>query len=397
MKKLVQINVVCNGSTGKIMCDIAQAAQKNSYEVYCFFGRGSKNKNINCEKIENSLSIYWHAFLARIGFNGHGSYFATKKLVKKLKTINPDIIHLHNIHGYYLNLKVLFKYLKKHYKGKLVWTLHDCWAFTGHCSYFTAINCNKWQRKCRNCPQLNVYPKEMLDTTKREYFLKKKLFTGLSNLALVTPSMWLKKIVQKSILKEYSIIAIYNGIDFEKFKPTIDEAIYKKYNIPKNKKILLGVASVWEKRKGLNVFLELSRLLSDDEIIVLIGLNDAQISKMPMNIIGIKRTENVQDIVNIYSISSAFINPSVEETFSLVTVEAMACGLPVVVCGMSAPKELINKKYGRVINKNDAANYYKAYKELIKNDIDSNEIVKYARKFDIQEMIKKYLELYEEK
>ena len=197
MKKLVQINVVCNGSTGKIMCDISNEAEKKQYDVYCFYGRGKGIENIKNFRIGNNFSVFFHLCLARMGFNGHGSYFSTKKLIKKLKKINPDIIHLHNIHGYYLNLRVFFKYLKNEYNGKVIWTLHDCWAFTGHCSYFTMINCEKWKKKCHDCPQLYCYPKQMFDTTAREYCFKKKLFSGLKNLIIVTPSVWLKDLVKK--------------------------------------------------------------------------------------------------------------------------------------------------------------------------------------------------------
>ena len=181
MKKLVEINSVCNGSTGKIMCDIAKKVEEKGMEAYCFFGRGNSNDGANCIKIENKLTFLLHAFIARFGFNGHGSYFATKRMVKKLKKINPDVIHMHNVHGYYLNLKVFFNYLKNEYQGKIVWTLHDCWAITGHCSYFTMANCNKWKDMCKNCPQLNSYPKEIFDTTKREYELKKEIFTGIND------------------------------------------------------------------------------------------------------------------------------------------------------------------------------------------------------------------------
>ena len=230
-KKLVQINSVCNGSTGKIMCDIALNSKNCGFDSYCFFGRGNPNKKVNCIKFGNKLSFYFHALIARLGFNGYGSYFSTRKMIKKIKKINPDVIHMHNIHGYYLNLPIFFKYLKKEFKGKIIWTLHDCWSFTGHCSYFTMAKCNKWQKECYNCPQLNAYPKEYFDTTNREFKLKRKLFLGLNNLTIVTPSEWLKKLVKKSFLKEYKCKVINNGIDLNIFKPQPNGNIYDKYNI----------------------------------------------------------------------------------------------------------------------------------------------------------------------
>lgn len=395
-KRVVYINVVCNGSTGKIMCDIAKYASKEGYETYCFYGRGNGRKDINCIKIGNKFSILFHVFLGRIGFNGHGSYFATKKLIKKLKEINPDIIHLHNIHGYYLNLKILFNYLKNEYKGKVIWMLHDCWAITGYCSYFSLVGCNKWQTKCFKCPQKKMYPKEIFDTSKREFKFKKKLFSNINNLTLVTPSFWLENIVKSSFLKEYKVKTIYNGINLEIFKPIKDNDIYIKYNIPKDKTIFLGVANIWEERKGLNIFLDLAKIIKDDEVIVLVGLNNKQIKKLPKNVIGISRTENQLELVKLYTIANIFINPSYEETFSLVTVESLACGTPVVVCGMSAPKELINASIGCVVNEYTAENYYKSAKELMKQNIKETELVEYVKKFSNDLMIKENIELYRE-
>jgi len=393
MKKLVEINSVCNGSTGNIMCNIAKEANKLDFESYCFFGRGNPNNEVNCKKFGNKLSFYFHAFLARLGFNGYGSYFSTKRMIKELKKINPDIIHLHNIHGYYLNFKVLFKYLKKEYKGKLIWTLHDCWSFTGHCSYFTMAKCSKWKKQCYNCPQLNIYPKTIFDTTKNEFKLKKKLFLGLNNMTLVTPSNWLKELVEKSFLKEYEIKVINNGIDLNIFKPTYDESIYEKYNIPKNKKILLGVANIWEKRKGLNIFIDMSKKIKDDTIIVLVGLNKTQILSLPDNIIGIERTDNVNDLVKIYSASDIFINPSLEETFSLVTVEAMSCGLPVVVSKTSAIKELVTNGIGNVVDKEIASDYLNKITDLF---FDKRKLKNYVKKYSLDKNINSYISLYNE-
>lgn len=396
MKKLVEINVVCNGSTGKIMCDIAKEAKNNDIDTYCFYGRGKPNNNVKCIRVGNKLSIYFHVLLARLGFNCFGSYFTTKRMIKRIKKINPDIIHLHNIHGYYVNIKVLFKYLKNEYKGKIIWTLHDCWAFTGHCSYFSYINCNKWQDYCFNCPQLRCYPKEYIDTTKREFKLKKELFTELNNLTIITPSFWLEDIVKKSFLNEYEIKTIHNGINLETFKPKKDSEVLKKYNISNDKKILLGVANIWEERKGLNIFFELEKYLKDDEIIVLVGLTNKQISKLSEKIIGIRRTDNQEEIAKIYSMSEVFINPSSEETFSLVTIEAMACGLPVVVCGISAPKELVTEEVGIVLNNRNPKDYYDAYKAISSKKLNRKNIVKYAQKFSKTKMIAENLKIYKE-
>ena len=241
------------------------------------------------------------------------------------------------------------------------------------------------------------YPKKYIDTTKKEYYFKKNIFTNLNNLIIVTPSDWLKDLVEKSFLGNYDIKTIHNGINLNIFKPNIDNTILSKYNIPKNKKIILGVSNIWDGYKGLDTFIKMSKLLNNDEIIVLVGLNEKQINNLPNNIIGIKRTDNQEELVKLYSIADVFINPSLEETFSLVTVEAMACGLPVVVCGLSAPKELINENVGKIVyNYNDAYSYYKAYQELMKKNINKKDIINYAQKFSNIKMLEKNLKIYRE-
>lgn len=346
MKKLVEINVVCNGSTGKIMCDIAKEANNNNIETYCFYGRGNPNKNVNCIKIGNTFSVYFHVLIARLGFNGRGSYFSTKKLVKQIKKINPDIIHLHNIHGYYINLKVLFKYLKNEYNGKIIWTLHDCWAFTGHCSYFTLAKCNKWKKRCCNCPQLKSYPKTIFDTTKKEYNFKKKLFLGLNNVTLVTPSVWLKKLVQESFLKNYNVEVINNGIDLNLFKPIYDKQIYKKYNIPKNKKILLGVANIWEERKGLKDIYKLADMISSEYQIVIVG--NLLKNEKKSNIIYIDRTDNSEELVKLYTIAYYVLNFTYEDNYPTINLESIACHTPVITYNTGGCAEQLTKDSGMI-------------------------------------------------
>ena len=397
MKKIVHLNVVCNGSTGKLMLGIHEEAKKRGYESYCFFGRGQKREDRNVMKVGNRLSLLFHIFITRV-FNKHlnGSYFTTKKLINRIKNINPDIIHMHNVHGYWLNIPMFFNYLKNEYKGKIVWMLHDCWAFTGHCPYFTSIGCDKWKAKCKNCPQLSVYPKTLFfDTTEKEYIFKKKLFTGLNNIKLVVPSKWLKSVVDESFLNIYECVAIENGIDFSIFKYTEDLDVLKKYNIPQDKKILLGVANVWEERKGLNIFLNMAKLLSKDETIVLVGLSKKQLKKLPANIIGVERTDNVKELVAIYSASDVFINPSLEETFSLVTVEAMGCGLPVITCDTSAIKDLITEESGIILhNMPTEKDYYEAYKNM--KLYNKEEIIKHAHEYKIELFNERNIKLYEE-
>lgn len=396
-KKLVQINVVCNGSTGRIMTQIQQKAIEEGWEAYSFYGRG-KPANEYCYKIGNKLEILWHVFLTRIfDKHGHGSKRATKKMIKQIEQINPDVIQLHNIHGYYIHLETLFNYLKKSDK-KIVWTLHDCWAFTGHCTYFTCPKCDKWKIGCNNCIRKRDYPSCWFkDRAQKEYGTKKKMFTGIDNLTIVTPSEWLANLVKQSFLNEYKIKVINNGIDLNIFKPTNTIDVREKYNIQLDKQIILGVAAIWDKRKGLEEFIELSKYIDDRYKIVLVGLNKKQIKQLPKNIIGIKRTENLEELANLYTCSDVLFNPSKEETFSLITIEAIACGTPVIAYDNSAVKELINKETGIClpINLNKQENIKKilTYLEISKK-IDN---IDYIDKYSIGNMTSQYINTYEKR
>lgn len=332
--KVVSINTVCNGSTGKIMGSISSSLIESGEEAFCIYGRRKGYANIPCKKIGGFFSFWYHVFLTTVfDLHGHGSYFKTKKVVHELKKLKPDIIQLHNIHGYYINYKILFDYLKNEYQGRVFWTLHDCLPFTGHCAYFSNVFCEKWESGCHNCPNKKCYPVSLfLDNSKNNYIFKKRVFSGVKNLTIITPSVWLKNIISRSFLKEYKTVAINNGIDLNIFYPRLADSIFDKYNIPKDKKVLLGVASIWEKRKGLDDFLMLSKLVNDDYVIVLVGLNNKQISKLKQykNIIGIRRTENQDDLASLYSVSFVLINPTYEDNYPTVNIEALACGTRVI-------------------------------------------------------------------
>lgn len=332
--KVVSINTVCNGSTGKIVGSISSSLIESGEEAFCIYGRRKGYANIPCKKIGGFFSFWYHVFLTTVfDLHGHGSYFKTKKIVRKLKKLNPDIIHLHNIHGYYINYKVLFNYLKNEYQGRVFWTLHDCLPMTGHCAYFSNVSCEKWKTECHDCPNKKMYPTSLLfDRSRKNYQEKKNLFNGVKDLTIITPSVWLQNIVLSSYLKKYPVKTINNGIDLNIFYPRLTDSIFDKYNIPKDKKLLLGVASIWEKRKGLDDFLMLSKLVNDDYVIVLVGLNNKQISKLKQykNIIGIRRTENQDDLASLYSVSFALINPTYEDNYPTVNIEALASGTRVI-------------------------------------------------------------------
>ena len=311
MKTLLQINSVINsGSTGRIAEEIGQTAIAAGWESYIAYGRNVRPSSSKLIKIGTDKDIKLHGLQTRL-FDRHGlgSRGATDEFIKQIEVIKPDIIHLHNLHGYYINIEVLFHYLKK-VNVPVVWTFHDCWPITGHCSYFTFIGCEKWKTQCYECPQKRGYPASyFIDRSKKNYNLKKELFNSLSNLTLVPVSQWLSGILKESFLQNYPIKVINNGINTEVFKRSLSSDFRNKYGL-KDKFTLLGVASVWDERKGLKDFIELSKLLDSGYQIVLVGLTKKQIEQLPENILGIERTESVDALADIYATSDVFINPT---------------------------------------------------------------------------------------
>lgn len=397
MKKLVQINTVCNTSTGKLMGDIQRKAKELGYETLSIVGRRKVFDDIPCEKIGNAFSFWMHVMITTVfDRQGYGSYFMTKKIVKRLREENPDIIHLHNLHGYYIYLPLLFRYLSQEFEGKIFWTFHDCWPITGHCAYFSAVDCKKWKEGCNHCPNKRVYPVSLFfDASKRNYEDKKKMFCSLKNMMIIVPSEWMAQIVKMSFLHQYPVTVVNNGIDLKTFSyREPKDALFVKYGIARGKKILLGVANIWDKRKGLNDFLSLAQILPEDYQIVLVGLSHPQIKKMPENIIGIQRTEDKEELAMLYSMSYIFINPSLEESFSLVTAEALACGTPVIVLDTSAVKEFVCENNGIVLGNHDATDYLQAIKTLEEKNLFREQISQTASKYNVEGYAEKILDLY---
>ncbi len=398
-KKLIQINTVCNGSTGTIMGHIQKKAIAEGYITLSLYGRRQGYKNLPCEKYGSGISFWLHVTLTTaFDAQGCGSYFYTKKLVERIRKEQPDIIHLHNLHGYYLYLPMLFKFLKTEFKGKVVWTFHDCWPFTGHCPYFVIAECDKWKTECYNCPNQRKYPISLLwDGSRRNYRWKKEIFTGMDNLTITCPSVWMKENVEQSFFKDTKCMVVPNGIDFSVFYPREDVSVAEKYRISKDKKIILGVASIWEARKGLNDFIELAEILPEEYIIVLVGLSAKQIKSISAtNIIGIQRTENQDELAQLYSMASVFMNPSKEESFSLVTIEAMACGTPVIVLDYSAPRELVNDDNGIVLSKAGADDYIEAIRRIEVSDLSKEKIVASVKSFSVENMTERMMNIYNE-
>lgn len=351
-----QINSSCNrGSTGRIAEQIGRAAQERGYECYIAYGRYYQPSELNAIKMGNKFTNAIHGISSRI-LDNHGlmSTEPTKNLVKQMKEIKPDIVHLHNIHGYFLNYKVLFEYLASAHIP-IVWTLHDCWPFTGHCAYFDFAGCNLWETGCHApCPCKKGYPESLLmDASKKNYELKKKLFTSVDNLTLVPVSEWLGDLVSKSYLNKNPIKVIHNGIDVEKFKPQVDtEALKKRYNIS-NKNIVLGVAAIWEPRKGFDDFLKLRNELPANYIIVLVGVSAEQKKMLPEGVIGVEHTESLDELVKLYSSANVFVNPTYEDNFPTTNLEALACGTPVITYKTGGSVEAVFDGTGSVVEQGD--------------------------------------------
>lgn len=348
--KIVQINSVPNGSTGKIMMSIHNELLKQGHESYVVWGRGRKSQNNHEIYLNDKLGVYFHVIYSRLtGKTGFASKRSTKRLIKKLEKIKPDIIHLHNIHGYYINIDLLFNYIKNN-NIKVIWTLHDCWAFTGQCPHFERLKCEKWKEQCYKCPLTSSYPKTFIDNSKWNYNKKKELFTGVDNLTIVTPSKWLAELAKQSFLKNYPIEVINNGIDTNVFKPT-KSSFRKKYNL-ENKKIILGVSNVWTESKGYYDFIKLAKVLDENYKIVMVGLNDKQLKRVPNNIIGIKRIESQKELAELYTVADVFFNPSLEESFGMTNIEAISCGTPVIAYNSTATPEIVKNGLGIIIDTN---------------------------------------------
>lgn len=351
--KVLFINSVCGvGSTGRICTDMCDVLSAKGWECKVAYGRGIVPERYRdlAVKIGSDAGVKLHALSARVFDNaGFGSKVATKKFIKWIEKFDPDIIHLHNLHGYYLNVEVLFDYLRRANKP-VVWTLHDCWAFTGHCSYFDFAGCEKWKKGCKKCSQKKEYPQSLvLDSSAKNYVKKKSAFGGVKSLTIVTPSKWLCELTKQSFLGRYEVRVINNGIDLSVFKPT--ENSFKEKNGIADKKMLLGAASVWTRRKGLADFVKLAKELDDSYKIVVAGLDNEQIKALPKEIIGLPPTASAEKLVELYSAADVFVNPTYEDNYPTVNLEAQACGTPVVTYDTGGSPESVDLTVGAVVER----------------------------------------------
>ena len=347
MKRLLLINSVCGiRSTGRICADIAKEYEAKGWEVQIAYGRMT-TVPADCRKsavrIGGTWGVRFHMLLTRL-FDWHGtglcSYFATRKFLKWAEAWRPDAVWLHNIHGYYLNYPLLFRWIKRHPEMEIRWTLHDCWAFTGHCSHFLWTGCTRWQTGCRRCPEKGEYPKSWLfSQAARNWLLKKRAFFGVKKMTLITPSKWLADLTRQSFLKEYPVQVVPNTIDTATFKPTPSE--FRVRRGLAGKTIVLGVASAWDKRKGLDDFLRLRTLLSAHYVLVLVGLTMKQIASLPKGVMGIACTNSKKELAELYSAADWFFNPTREDNYPTVNLEAVACGCRVVTYDTGGSAETV--------------------------------------------------------
>ncbi len=359
MKLLLINTVVSFASTARVVHDIAREYEQKGYEVKIAYGRDMNTHNTGADYVHigNDMDVYWHVFYTRLtDKHGLASVGATRKFLEWADEYDPDIVWLHNVHGYYINYELLFKWIKSRPQMQVKWTLHDCWAFTGHCAYYSDSDCDKWQGGCHDCPQKSAYPGSFADNSRDNYNRKKLAFQGVPHMTIVTPSRWLADELQKSFLSEYPVEVRYNSINTEVFKPA--ESSFKKDHGLEDKIMVLGVANIWEKRKGLDDFLALARMLdqrnrqisdnsSEKEYrVVLVGLTPKQITaleKEKLNILALPRTASAQELAKVYSAADVFVNMTREDNYPTVNLEAEACGTPVLSYDTGGCRETISR------------------------------------------------------
>lgn len=365
--RALMINAVCGiKSTGRICIDLAKDLERQGYEVKIAYGRDSVPDQYQkyAIRIGNMVDVCWHALMTRLfDDRGYWSKIATKKFLKWADSYNPDLLWLHNLHDYFINIDMLFDWIKSRPHMEVKWTQHDCWAFTGHCSYFTMAKCGQWREHCFSCKKkLSLFKGPLFNRCSRNFDRKRAAFTGISKMILITPSQWLADLIKQSFLGEYDVIVDYNKIDTQVFKPTKSDFI-DKYNL-NDKKIILGVASPWSERKGLNDFILLSKLITTDYKIVLVGLNRKQLKTIPNSILGLSKTNNAKELAEIYSSSDVFVNPTYEDNYPTTNLEAQACGIPCITYNTGGSPESVPKD--NVVEQGDVKNLW----DVIKRNVE---------------------------
>ena len=387
---LLQINVTANwGSTGKIAEQIGQCAIVHGWDSYIAYGRWYNPSQSHLIKIGDKLNMYQHYAEQRI-FDNEGlcSRRATKEFIKRIDEIKPNVIQLHNIHDHYLNYRLLFEYLNKT-DIKVVWTFHDCWAFTGHCFHFITKGCERWKSGCFDCPLQHEYPKTLFDRSRKNYTMKKNLFGANNNLTIIACSEWIANFVRQSFLKDKPIRVINNGVDLNVFKDS--------ESLGTNKKSfhVLAVSNVWNKDKGFDDILKLREILSNEYEITIVGVAKQQLNSLPQGIVGIERTQNVHELVALYSKADVFINPTYADNFPTVNLEALACGTPVITYRTGGSPEALDENTGVVVEQGDLNGLVEAIRMMKDNPLSSSDCRKRAEDyFERDKCFEKYIDLY---
>lgn len=388
--KILMINVVCGiRSTGRMCTDLASVLEEQGHEVKIAYGRENVPEQFQkyAVRIGNDRDVKLHGGKARVlDGAGFGSRQATIRFMEWVKKFDPDVIHLHNLHGYYIHIGILFEYLRNCGK-KIIWTLHDCWSFTGHCVYFDYAGCGKWKTGCGKCPQKKEYPSCIgVGASKRNYQRKKSLFTGIPSLTLVTPSRWLSGLVKQSFMAEYKVRVIPNGVDTKVFRPT-ENRLREKYRLA-DKKVVLGIAAVWDRRKGLEDFVKLSERLPAEYQIVLVGVTKEQAASLPDTMVTIEKTDHPKELAAWYTLADVFVNPTLEDNYPTTNLESIACGTPVVTYDTGGSSESAGM-FGVSVPKKDIDQLAEAVQA-------AGQIRPGRVNVDYRNTVKKYLEIYRE-
>jgi putative colanic acid biosynthesis glycosyltransferase len=397
---VLQINTVYpNGSTGRIVAEIAAytAAQPDSRAFVALgIGEPAREGNLTAVRIGSPPERKFHAVIRKmLDAEGYGSIHATRQLIRLCKENHVDVVHLHNLHGCYLNLKRWFRYLAK--AGiPVVWTLHDCWPMTGHCAHFTYCGCKKWKTHCGRCPQQHSYPECIgIDGSRRNYRLKKQLFTGVPNLTLIAPCRWTREIVRDSFLRNVPCRVIYNGVDTQRFRPETSD-LRLQFGL-ENKRVLLAAASDWTDRKGLPELIQLSEMLDEPYRLVILGLPEERIKALPFSVLGLKRIDSPDLLRQWYGAADCFVNPTLEDTMPLVNLEALACGTPLAVFNTGGCPEAVTESCGIVVEKGNVPKLRDAVRQICESGTFRPEAcIAQAKRFSMEHTLQGYYECYRE-
>lgn len=391
------------GSIGRTAEQLSQLVQARGWRSFIAYSRLNLGSTSEVYRVDNRFSTYFHAFLTRMfDMCGYGSYFTTKRLVHVIKKVKPDLIHMHIIHNYDINLKVLFDFLSK--SGiPIVWTQHDCWSYTGHCAFYANVQCEKWKTECHHCPKYKSFPNSWFyDGSRRNYNFKKKVFTSVpqDQMCIIAVSDYVKNDLKLSFLNKYRIERIYNAIDTTQFVPLqhLSRKVREQYMLGKGI-LLMAFATSWTERKGISDYYKLREVLDDKYTIVFVGVKDELKKKLPKGIIGIGNTSSVMELVKLYSTADIVMNLSSEESFGKTTPEGMSCGTPSIVYNCTASPELVDEKTGVVCEKGDIEGVVNAIQKIL--SWDKEETIKNCRNrvlslFAMQKNWNDYLDLYEE-